>query len=135
MLVDIFWIMLPGRKSLVSFLMVFLMVLMEGDTLRCVRCMSITNARCEYGDIPPVNCSLNEKYCIQYVGDTKLGKVFFRDCSTEDMKNECVYKLLANENVLACYSTCQTDGCNHAQHVLASELCVVFLSILRWLIR
>jgi len=92
--------------------------------LYCLQCDSRQSMDCVRGDVPPTLCpEENSTYCITYSGYWEEGDslLLTRNCSTVDFKESCHripvdnFHERNNTDVLVCYRSCDSDGCNDRQ--------------------
>ncbi|KAL8568857.1 hypothetical protein ACOMHN_009677 [Nucella lapillus] len=87
---------------------------------------------CESGDLAATECAgLNDRFCMKYTAESERldtiatfpylfsaepGQFVYRSCSPVEMK-ECRTTSMYGQQMVVCFYTCYTDGCNAAATV------------------
>ncbi|KAK8729290.1 hypothetical protein OTU49_008745, partial [Cherax quadricarinatus] len=119
------------------FCILILFLVSPGNSLRCINCTSLRDARCLDGVGSEQECADTENYCVSYTGYLKKGQaqVLFRACTETNMSHFCgvhFENLTHNrvERLIACYRTCNTDLCNtHHMEYINQSTTAVFHSL------
>ncbi|XP_069123745.1 uncharacterized protein [Argopecten irradians] len=96
------------------------------ETRLCSQCRSDYQAECATKPPPPEPCPEGATFCSTIREKTMKGELvkFLRSCTTV-MTQDCVTKPVTN--ITACYSTCDTDGCNHGNSVSVPTVTIAII--------
>ncbi|XP_033756569.1 uncharacterized protein LOC117339206 [Pecten maximus] len=112
-----------------GFMAVYLQRAVLSETRLCSQCRSDHQAECATEPPTPEPCPEGASFCSIIREKSMNGEsvTLHRGCTTV-MTQECVIRPVTN--ITACYSTCDTDGCNHGNSVTITSVAILMMSIL-----
>ncbi|XP_065223284.1 UPAR/Ly6 domain-containing protein bou [Planococcus citri] len=112
------------------------MIYESSAVINCYQCVSTDlhnpfqcNEYMEDSDLRPTPCDsvYNAAYCIKQTGRFEGGLGTKRYCSSLDLGNYCNYIKQPGDDLeyRSCVYTCDTDGCNNSNALMASSSCIM----------